>query len=111
MMPNGRVQPRSMIPLLILFLAAAYVLSPFAVPITAGAILVVVGWPWQKALERRGLHVHIASLLHALFWLAMVVLPVWLVVQTAIPSVLRLVHHGIDRATILGDLSECGQPN
>ncbi|MBN6739607.1 AI-2E family transporter [Acidithiobacillus sp. MC6.1] len=103
--PSRRVQPRSMIPLLILSLAAAYVLSPFAVPIAAGTIFAVVGWPWQKALERRGLHAHLASILHALFWLAMVVLPVWLVIQTAIPSVLRLVHHGIDRATILGDLS------
>lgn len=71
-----------------IFLAAAYALVPYTAPLLMGVVMCVVGWPAQKWVERR---FHIpqwaAAALHAFVWLALVVLPAWLIVGTVVANV------------------------
>ncbi len=66
-----------------LFVLAIYPLSPYFVPLFMGAVLCVVGWRVQLAVERAlAIPRWAGALLHALTWLAVIVLPSWLVIQT-----------------------------
>ncbi|MHB1951367.1 MAG: AI-2E family transporter, partial [Acidiferrobacteraceae bacterium] len=69
--------------LVALFVAAASMLFPYATPILMGAILCVVGWPAQRWLEDRfHLPRQLAAALHALAWLALIVVPAAIIVST-----------------------------
>jgi predicted PurR-regulated permease PerM len=78
----------SMFILVAIFVAAAYALTPYATPILMGTILCVVGWPAQRWAEAR-FHVprRIAASLHALVWLAVIVLPAVVIVSTVASNV------------------------
>ncbi|HET9122602.1 MAG TPA: AI-2E family transporter [Acidiferrobacteraceae bacterium] len=71
-----------------IFLAAAYALVPYTAPLLMGVVMAVVGWPAQKWVEQR-FHVPqwAAAFLHALVWLAIVVLPAWLIVSTVAANI------------------------
>lgn len=73
----------SIVAVVALFLAAAYVLVPYATPILMGVILCVVGWPAQRWLEDRfRLPRQFSATLHALIWLALIVMPAAIIVST-----------------------------
>lgn len=75
-----------------IFLAAAYALVPYTAPILMGMVMCVVGWPAQKWVERRfHLPNWMAAALHALVWLALVVIPAWIIVNTVATNVGPLV--------------------
>ncbi len=66
-----------------LFALALYPLRPYFVPLFTGAVLCTVGWRAQLAAERAlNLPRWAGAALHALAWLAVIVLPAWLVIQT-----------------------------
>ncbi|MHB1941524.1 MAG: AI-2E family transporter [Acidiferrobacteraceae bacterium] len=78
----------SMFILVAIFVAAAYALAPYATPILMGIILCVVGWPAQKwAEERFRVPRWLAATLHALVWLALIVLPAAVIVSTVASNV------------------------
>lgn len=69
--------------LALLFVIGLYPLSPYFVPLFMGAVLCTVGWRVQLALERAlNLPRWAGATLHALSWLAIIVLPSWLVIDT-----------------------------
>jgi len=69
--------------LALLFAVALYPLSPYFVPIFMGAVLCTVGWRLQlKAETAFSLPRWAGALLHALSWLAIIVLPTWLILDT-----------------------------
>ncbi len=66
-----------------LFLAAAYVFVPYATPILMGVVLCVVGWPAQRWVEDRfRLPRRLSATLHALTWLALIVIPAAIILST-----------------------------
>ncbi|AWP23131.1 AI-2E family transporter [Acidiferrobacter sp. SPIII_3] len=66
-----------------LFVIGLYPLSPYFVPLFMGAVLCTVGWRVQLTVERAlSLPRWGGAALHALTWLAVIVLPSWLVIQT-----------------------------
>ena len=89
--------------LLVVYLGALYTLSPYAGPLLMGAVLATVGWPWQLRLER-SLHLPrwLASLLHALAWMAVIIIPAVLVVESILPELLRVVARWQSGAPLLG---------
>jgi len=67
----------------LLFVLALYPLSPYAVPLFMGAVLCVVGWRAQLAMEASFRLPRVAgAALHALTWLAIIALPTWLIIGT-----------------------------
>ncbi|WP_297447272.1 AI-2E family transporter [Acidiferrobacter sp.] len=71
------------IALAVLFVIGLYPLSPYFVPLFMGAVLCTVGWRVQRSVERAfNLPRWAGAALHALTWLAVIVLPSWLIIQT-----------------------------
>lgn len=73
--------------LAILFIAALYPLSPYAVPLFMGAVLCAVGWRVQLAAEKAlNLPRSVGATLHAFTWLAIIALPTWLIIETLVTN-------------------------
>ncbi|WP_291523975.1 AI-2E family transporter [Acidithiobacillus sp.] len=78
--------------LLLIYAGAAYTLSPFAGPLLMGAVLTTVGWPWQLRLERAFcLPRWLGSLIHALAWVAIIIIPAVIIVDSVLPQVALLI--------------------
>lgn len=90
---------------LIIVLLAAYVLSPFAVPIIAGICMSVAGIPYQIVLEGRGFSPRVAAWIHTLFWTVLLALPIWLVIESAAPAMINVLRHPPSPRSILTTLS------
>lgn len=74
--------------LIAIFVAAGYSLIPYSAPVLMGIILCVVGWPAQKWVERRfHLPRWLAASLHALVWLAVIILPAIVIVSTVASNI------------------------
>ncbi len=78
--------------LLLVYAGAAYTLSPFAGPLLMGAVLTTVGWPWQLRLER-AFHMPrwLGSLVHALVWVAIIIIPAVIIVDSVLPQLALLI--------------------
>jgi predicted PurR-regulated permease PerM len=89
--------------LVLIYLGALYALSPYAGPLLMGAVLATVGWPWQLRLQR-WLHLPrwLASILHALAWMAIIIIPAVLVVESILPELLRVIARWQSGAPLLG---------
>ncbi|MCY0871157.1 MAG: AI-2E family transporter [Acidithiobacillus caldus] len=78
--------------LLLIYAGAAYALSLYAGPLLMGAVLAVVGWPWQLRLERYlRLPRWLGALLHATAWVAVIIIPAVAIVDSALPELHLLV--------------------
>lgn len=89
--------------LVLIYLGALYTLSPYAGPLLMGAVLATVGWPWQLRAER-SFHLPrwLASFLHALAWMAIIIIPAVLVVESILPQLLQVVARWQSGAPLLG---------
>ncbi|PKY09980.1 AI-2E family transporter [Acidithiobacillus marinus] len=78
--------------LLLIYAGAAYTLSPFTGPLLMGAVLTTVGWPWQLRLEK-AFHLPrwLGSLIHAIAWIAIIIIPAVIIVDTILPKVALLI--------------------
>lgn len=74
-------------------LLAAWVLSPFATPILAGACMAVVSQPYLQKALRLGVSLRIAVLLNTLLWFVLLALPAWLIVGSAAPALAHILHN------------------
>lgn len=74
-------------------LLTAWVLSPFATPIIAGACMAVVSQPYLQKALRLGISLRIAVLLNTLLWFVLLALPAWLIVGGAAPALAHVLHN------------------
>lgn len=74
-------------------LLTAWVLSPFATPILAGACMAVVSQPYLQKALRLGISLRIAVLLNTLLWFVLLALPAWLIVGGAAPTLANILHN------------------
>ncbi|MCE5394293.1 MAG: AI-2E family transporter [Acidithiobacillus sp.] len=89
--------------LALIYVGAAYTLSPYAAPLLMGTVLTVVGWPWQRRLERVfHLPRWFASFCHAAAWMAIIIVPAVLVVESILPEISRLVARWQSGGPLLG---------
>lgn len=65
----------------------------------------VAGMPYQIAFEERGISVRAAAWIHTLFWTMLLALPMWLVIDTAVPAIIILLKNPPSTAAILAMLS------
>ncbi len=78
--------------LVLVYAGAAYTLSPYAGPLLMGAVLATVGWPWQLRLQRALKLPHwLGSLLHAIVWVAIIIIPAVVIVDSVLPQVVALI--------------------
>lgn len=65
----------------------------------------VAGMPYQIAFEEKGISVRAAAWIHTLFWTMLLALPMWLVIDTAVPAIIILLKNPPSTAAILAMLS------
>ena len=95
-MQNSQEPPRyanwGIFVLVLIYAGAAYALSPFAGPLLMGAVLTTVGWRWQLRLERAFRLPHwLGSLMHACAWVAVIIIPAVIIVDSVLPQVALLI--------------------
>ncbi|MHB0990927.1 MAG: AI-2E family transporter [Burkholderiales bacterium] len=91
--------------IIIIGLLATYVLSPFAVPIIAGVCMSIAGMPYQITLERRGFSPRVAAWIHTLFWTVLLALPIWMIIETAVPAMINLLKNPPTPGSMLAMIS------
>ena len=84
---------------------AVYVLSPFSVPVFAGICMSIAGMPYQIRMEQRGLSARLAAWLHTLFWTILLALPIYLIVDSAVPEIISLLKNPPSSSSILATMA------
>lgn len=96
--------------LVLIYAGAAYTLSPFAGPLLMGAVLATVGWPWQMRLERHFfLPRWLSALIHALAWVAIIIIPAVVIVDASAPRLVLLAARWQSGAPLIPMPPQLGQ--
>ncbi len=89
---NSRYAIWGLVLILLIYAGAADTLSSFAGPMLMGAVLATVGWPWQVRLEKRfHLPRWLSALVHAMAWVAIIIIPAVIIVDSILPKVALLI--------------------